>query len=569
MVEPKKHLKNAEGYEPTPDEKFLLKLNFNENLLGPSPKVIEAIRKISPSKINLYPAYNELSEAIARHRNVTTDMILPTNGADEALNYVINTFVEADENIVIASPYFLMNKIYARISNLNLREIEYKEKWVFPIDDIMAAIDEKTKLIIVTSPNSPTGEVISDEDLLRVIENSQNAMVMIDETYGSYANKSYAHLAQEYDNVVVVKSFSKDFGLAGLRLGYLISNPQNVNYIRTVSSPGNVNAIAAVAGVAALSDTKHIEFIKREIEKSKKYLVEALKDVVTIYPSETNFLLIDFGEKAQAVYERLLLNGIKVKMFNDGILKNHFRMTIPPPKYAKKVAETIKVKNLVVFDMDGVLVDVGNSYRLAVKKTFEHFSGQELATERIQDAKNQGGLNNDWDLTEYLLEQSGILIEKNLIIEKFQEFYFGKQGEGFIQNEELLICKNILKNLAKNHQLAIFTGRPRQEALFTLEFFGIKNFFSDVISMDDLDNDLQKPNPYGLFLLMSKLKPKHTYYIGDTIDDMQAATSAKVKGIGVLPPQDKSGGLKKLLKTNGAVVVLKNINDIVKLRELK
>ncbi|MDD3419852.1 MAG: aminotransferase class I/II-fold pyridoxal phosphate-dependent enzyme [Candidatus Gastranaerophilales bacterium] len=569
MVEPKKHLKEAVGYEPTLEEKYVMKLDFNENLIGPSPKVIEAIKKITADKINFYPAYQTLSNTLAEHNGVTADMILPTNGADEALCYIINTFVESDENIITASPYFLMNKIYARIPNATIKEIEYETKWEYPIDNVVDAIDEKTKLIIITTPNSPTGESISSENIERIITNAQNALVMIDETYGTYANKSYAHLARRYSNVAVIKSMSKDFAIAGLRLGYIISDKQNVNYIRSIASPCNVNTIATVAAIAAISDIKHIDMVKKEIQKSKEYLIKELSEIATVFPSETNFLLIDFGQKATAIYERLLMNGIKTKMFTDGILKNHFRLTIPPINQAKKLVEIIKVKNLIVFDMDGVLIDVGESYRLAVKKTFEYLSGKELPLEKIQEAKNLGGLNNDWDLTEYLLKQSNVEMDKRIIVDKFQEFYFGEKGEGLIQNEQLLICKNILKSLAKNHQLSVFTGRPKKEALFSLEHFGIKNLFSEIITMDDLDEDMQKPNPYGLFMIMSKLKPKNTFYLGDTIDDMQAAMGAKIHGIGVLPPQDKSKNLKKLLKSKGAMVVLNSVNDIIKFRELK
>jgi len=569
MVEPKKQLKNARGYEIPFEINCSMKLDFNENLIGPSPKVLDAIKKISLEQIKFYPTYLNLLEALGKYNDVSLDMILPTNGADEALNYVVSAFVDDDEHILSVTPSFEMTKIYARANSVEFKEIPYIEKWIYPIEEILSAIDDKTKIILVTTPNSPTGELISDENLQRIIDNARNALVLIDETYGTYANKTYVEVAQKYSNVAVIKSLSKDFAIAGLRLGYVISHSQNISYLRAIASPFNVNSIAAIAGIEALADTKHLELVKREVQKSKKFLTEALADVATVYPSETNFLCVDFGEKAEAVFERLLLNGIKTKLFKAGILKNHFRLTIPPLSQAKKLVDVINVKNLLVFDMDGVLIDVGNSYRLAIKKTFEYFSGQELAMERIQEAKNQGGLNNDWDLTEYLLEQSGILLEKNLIVDKFQEFYFGQTGEGFIQNEELLICKNILKNLAKNHQLAVFTGRPRQEALFTLEFFGIRNLFSEVVSMDDLDADLQKPNPYGLFCLMSKLKPRQTFYFGDTIDDMQAAVGAKVHGVGILAPKDKKGALKKLLKTNGAMVVLNNVNDIVKLRELK
>jgi histidinol-phosphate aminotransferase len=569
MVEPKKQLKDAIGYEPTLEEKYIMKLDFNENLIGPSPKVIEAIRKIDAEKVKFYPAYQTLTSALSKYNFVDGDMVLPTNGADEALCYIVNTFVESDENIVTASPYFLMNKIYARIPDAQIKEIEYTDKWEYPIYDVLSAIDDKTKLIIVTTPNSPTGELISDENLQKIIDNSKNALVMIDETYATYAGKSYAHLAKKYNNVAVIKSMSKDFALAGLRLGYIISDKQNINYIRAIASPCNVNAIASTAAIAALADTNHLEMVKREIKKSKEYLINELSDIATVYPSETNFLLVDFGEKATAIYERLLMNGIKTKMHTDGILKNHFRLTVPPLAQAKKLVEIIKVKNLIVFDMDGVLIDVGESYRLAVKKTYEYLSGKELQLETIQEAKNLGGLNNDWDLTEYLLNQSGVEMDKRIIIDKFQEFYFGENGEGLIQNEQLLICKNILKSLAKDHQLSVFTGRPKKEAIFSLEHFGIKHLFSEIITMDDLDDDLQKPNPYGLFMIMSKLKPKNTFYLGDTIDDMQAAMGAKIHGIGVLPPQDKSKELKKLLKSKGAMIVLNSVNEIIKFRELK
>ncbi|MEI8377674.1 MAG: aminotransferase class I/II-fold pyridoxal phosphate-dependent enzyme [bacterium] len=569
MVEPKKQLKNAIGYEPTSEKKYSMKLDFNENLIGPSPKVLDAIKKIDKETIMLYPAYESLTTAIAQYQGISQDMVLPTNGADEALNYIINTFVEPDENIVTVTPSFLMSKIYSRITGAEYREVEYQEKWVYPIDETLSAIDAKTKLIIVTTPNSPTGELVLDENLLKVIENAQNALVMIDETYASYANKSYVYLAKEYSNVAIIKSMSKDFAIAGLRLGYIISDRQNINYVRTIASPCNVNNIASIAAIAALSDRRHLEMVKSEIEKSKKYMIESLSDIATVYPSDANFLCIDFGDKAQAVYERLLLNNIKTKMYTEGILENHFRLTVPPLLQAKKLVDIIKPKNLIVFDMDGVLIDVGNSYRLAVKKTYEYFSGQELRIERIQEAKNLGGLNNDWDLTEYLLLEEGIILEKQFIIDKFQEFYFGENGEGLIQNEELLICKNILKSLAKNHHLAIFTGRPKKEAIFSLEYFGIKNLFSSIVTMDNLDEDLQKPNPYGLFMIMSKLKPKNVFYLGDTLDDMIAAHEAKVNAVGVLPPQDKTKNLKKLLKLNGAMVVLNNVNEVAKFRELR
>lgn len=569
MIKPKSQLINLKGYDADSICNYEIKLDSNENLIGPSKKVIEAIKKITPEKIKFYPNYCKLLDTLSKSYNVPIDYILPTNGGDEALSLVINTFVEPDENIVTVTPSFVMSKIYSRVCNVEFREIPYEEKWIYPIDNIINAIDEKTKIILVTSPNSPTGEVISDCDLQKIIDNAQNALVMIDATYSTYACKNYIPFAEQFDNVAVIKSFSKDLALAGLRLGCIITKPDHINAIKTIASPYSVNSLAAIAGVASLEDTEHLKKVQKEIAKSKEFLINGLKDLGIIYPSDSNFLCIDFGEKANAIYERLLAHGIKTKLHKDGVLKNHFRLTIPPLAIAKKVIDAIKKKNLVVFDMDGVLIDVEDSYRLAIQKTFEYFSSKPLSPEAIQEAKNQGGLNNDWDLTEYLLKKENITIEKSEIISKFQEIYFGKNGDGLIQNEKLLIGKNILKNLAKNNHLAIFTGRPKTEAMFSLDFFGIKDYFSEIITMDDLDQDLQKPNPYGIFMIMSRLNPVNTFYLGDTIDDILAAKGARAKAIGVLPPGDKSKNLKKLLKSNGAQIILKNINEIIKLKELK
>lgn len=572
MIKPKKQLQDVKGYDIPQEEGWKLKLDFNENLIGPSPKVLKAIKKIDPKKVQFYPAYNKLIDAICAYQNVPQSMVLPTNGADEALNYVVNTFVEPDENIITAVPTFIMSKVYSRITGAEFREIEYKEKWRYPVEDVISAIDKKTKLIVVTTPNSPTSELIEAEDLDRVIKAAPNAIVLIDETYASYAGVSYRDYAVQNDNVVVIKSLSKDFALAGLRCGYIVSNENNIAAIKTIANPYSVNAIAASAAVVAMQDVRYFEKVKNEIIEAKEIIERALEPVATVYPSDANFLCIDFGENAQIVYDRMIANGIKTKFYTDGMMKNHFRLTVPSKKQAKELLKVMKPEILVVFDVDGVLINVENSYRLATKKTYEYFSGIELDMYRIQEAKNQGGLNNDWDLTEYLLEQSGINIEKQSIIDKFQEFYFGQNNDGkggLIENEELLIDKNLLENLSEKHCLAVFTGRPKKEAEYSLEYFGIRKYFSAIITMDDLDASEQKPKPKGLFKIITRLQGKKVYYLGDTPDDMMCASSAMSNGIGVLPPQDKSSGLKKLLKSHGAMVVLDNVNEIAKLRELK
>ncbi len=563
MPKPKKQLENVIGYDhQLYVEDFAMKLDFNENPLGPSKKVVDAIKNINADEIKLYPAYGELISKIAEVNGVDTGMVLPTNGADEAICYLINTFLESDENIVTAVPTFVMSKIYSRISNCSYKEVPYKQKWVYPIEDILSAIDSKTKMVLVTSPNSPTADSIKREDLTRIVEKAKDALVVIDQTYGNYSDKNYIDFAKKYSNVAVVKSMSKDFALAGLRLGYVISDSANIDNIKKIFNPFSVNLIATKAGVAALNDVEHFERVKKEIIESKRIISEGLKGIATVYPSDANFLCVDFGKSWEFIYEKLLRNGIKVKVLHDKGAENHFRISMPSNADAKKLLASISPSKLMIFDIDGVLVDTSKSYRFAIKSSFEFFAKRELSFDEIQTAKNSGGLNNDWDLTEHLLLKEGISIPKQDIIDKFQEFYWGENGSGLIKNEELLIEKEKLEKLAKTFDLAIFTGRPRSEALFILKHFGIDHLFNPVITMDDLPSDRQKPYPDGILKIIEIARPTETFYLGDTPDDMMAAKSAKVKAIGILPPQDKSENLKKLMLNHQAMVILEDTNKI-------
>ena len=567
MVKPKKQLNGVSGYDhQLYIEDYKMKLDSNENLLGPSDKVVEVLKNITGDDVKFYPAYGELISTIARTNNVSEEMVLPTNGGDEAICYLLNTFLEEDENIVTAIPTFIMSKIYARISNSVYKEVPYKQKWIYPIDDVLASIDDKTKIVLITTPNSPTGDSISEDNLLKIIEKAktQNTLVMIDQTYGSYSDNNYVSFASKFDNVAIVRSMSKDFALAGLRLGYIISNAENINHVKKIFNPFSVNIIAAKAGVASLQDTTHFEFVRDEISRSKNIVAEGLKDLAIVYPSDGNFLCIDFKERAPYIYKKLLKHGIKVKFMHDGLVKNCFRVSMPSNKDAQGLVDVIKESpKLIIFDIDGVLVDTSKSYRMAIKSTFAFFAKKELSFDKIREAKNLGGLNNDWDLTEYLLQEEGLRIPKQTIVDKFQSLYFGHGGDGLIRNESLLISKEKLEELSTNFDLAIFTGRPRVEAEFILKYFGIYDLFSPIITMDDLPENRQKPYPDGILKIVDVVQPSETYYLGDTQDDMLAAKTAEVKGIGILPPQDKSETLKQLMSNHQPVVILDNTKDII------
>ncbi len=228
--------------------------------------------------------------------------------------------------------------------------------------------------------------------------------------------------------------------------------------------------------------------------------------------------------------------------------------------------EKLKIET-ILFDIDGVLVDVSQSYRRAAVITAEFFTGDNIKIEETQELKELGGYNNDWDLTEGLIKRRGKNIEKQKIIDKFQEYYLGTETEkGLIENEQWLLNKEILKELSKKFLIGIITGRPREEAIIALNVARVKEFFPVIIAMEDVEKG--KPDPSGINMAMEQLGNKNAIYIGDAADDMRAAKNAGIIGIGCIPPGN-NGSVRKVLERVGAKIVLEKVDEIKDVIEWK
>lgn len=565
MLKAKKSVENMAGYYvPMYEKEWDIKIDSNENNYGPSPKVINAIKNCNYKNISFYPFYGELSKKIADFYGFNINNIKVTNGADEAIQGIIQTYMENGESLLTVDISFEMPVIYSKIQNGNVIQVPYKEKWKFPIEEFLKALNNNNvKIVYIASPNNPTGSVIEENDLIKIIDNAENKVIIIDETYANYAKTSYKEYAKKYQNVFIVRSFSKDFALAGMRLGCIISNEENINNLKKVISPYSVNSFAMIAGITSLDDANYFYSIREEIIQSREFLSNFFKELgAVVYTSYANFILADFKNKAEYVYNKLKQANISVKLFKKGsLLENHLRVSIPTKQGIEKIKEVLKIKPSLVFDMDGVLIDARNSYRVAVQKTFEKFSGKTITFEDIQTAKNQGGLNNDWDLTQYFLKKEGINIEYEKIVETFNNFYWN-DGNGLINDENSLFDRNLFLELKKYYNISIFTGRLRHEAQFAIEKYKMENIFYPVITTGDIPENCGKPNPYGLNLTKEITISNKYYYFGDTPDDIRAANAAGFIAIGVLPPQDKSEKLKEILFSVGAKYVLNSVNDI-------
>jgi len=565
MIQIKESVQKIQPYKPPLENRAAaLKFDFNENTLGPSPKVIQTLKKTKRNFISTYPEYKKLTKKISEYCNLKSSNIIPTNGSDEALKLAIDCIVGKNDEVIIISPTFQMFKFYAQTTGGRIVNLRYNGNLSFPTEKVLKSINNRTKLVILCNPNNPTGTIIPNKDIRKIAEKAKNAAILVDEAYYEFSNQSAIKLLKKFKNIIITRTFSKAFGLAGLRLGYLIGNENLIKLLNRARAPYSVNSLAVKCGLAALDDLEYMKNYVLEVNESKQALYKFLKKKkIEFCKSKANFVLMKFGKQKNYISEQLKKTKILVRdVSKQPLLEGYLRInvgTIKQTKYFIKELNKILSKPLIVFDLDGIIIDVDNSYREAIKKTVGFFTGKPATNKEIQELKNTGKFNNDWALSKELIKKKGKKVELNQVIKKFQEYYLGESYNGLIENEKLLIKKETLERLSENYRLAVLTGRPKDETEFTMKRNKIAGYFVQIITLNELKEKL-KPNPFGLNLLLSEFKTKNAYYLGDSLEDILAAKKARIKSIGFVKKNRE--GLRDLMKKNKADILLNDINEI-------
>ena len=324
-----------------------LRLDFNENTVGCSPRVLDRLRKISFEDLARYPEKAFAEKKMAEFLGVTDAELLLTNGTDEAIHLLCQTYLEAGDEGLIVVPTYSMYRIYMMAASANVICVPMGANFEFPFSALRDVITDRTRLIAIANPNNPTGTLAPLDQLLALARFAPQAAVLIDEAYFEFCGKSALAESREYPNIFVARTFSKAYGLAGLRVGALIGDVDQLAAVRRVSSPYNVNQIALACLPVALEDREFVQNYVSEILESRTRLQGALRAAgIPNWPSEANFVLMrvgSTGDDARHFTERMRSHGILVRDRSaDYGCEGCVRITLGPRKHTDKLLDALQ-----------------------------------------------------------------------------------------------------------------------------------------------------------------------------------------------------------------------------------
>jgi histidinol-phosphate aminotransferase len=301
-------IKMAPYAPPTGGRAGKLRLDFNENTVGCSPRIIEFLKQqLSVEGLAVYPDYGHVRPALAEFFRVLPDELLLTNGTDEAIQVLINTYIDDGDDVLLLHPSYAMYRFYAEVAGASIREIPYRgDTLQFPLEELLEAITPSTRAVLIANPNNPTGTAASLEGIEKILRRARKAVVLIDEAYYEFCGISALDLIGEHPNLFVSRTFSKVYGMAAMRLGVLFSQAGNVAFLHKAQSPYSVNALAALAAQEAVRDTAYIENYVTEALAARELLAVGLERLGIDYiPSQGNFLLMRAGKRSIEIRDAL------------------------------------------------------------------------------------------------------------------------------------------------------------------------------------------------------------------------------------------------------------------------
>ena len=324
-------------YHPPLGSRDALRLDFNENTLACSPRVKETLGKISAGTLTRYPEREPVEALVASHLGLEPAQVALTNGVDEAIHVLFEAFLDDGDELLLPVPTYTMYEVYASSTDARVVPVLAGDDLAFPYERLLAAIKPQTKIIAIANPNSPSGTVATREQLIEVARRAPQAVVLVDEAYFHFHGETVMDLVGTIPNLMVARTFSKAYGLAGLRLGLLAGPVELMKWIRRVLSPYSVNSLALACLPPALEDQPYIDWYVSEVLAARTEFEAALDaQKILRWPSRANFILVDIGPQHAEFVRRMKAAGVLVRdRSNDPGCEGRVRITMGPREQMK------------------------------------------------------------------------------------------------------------------------------------------------------------------------------------------------------------------------------------------
>ena len=314
MLSARRAVREMREYHPPLAGREGLRLDFNENTEGCSPRVLARIREITAEELARYPERAPVEALVAGHLGLAAEQVLLTNGVDEAIHLLCEAYLEPSNEVIVVTPTFSMYEIFAEATGAKVVRVQCGEDLQFPFGKTLRAITPATRLIAVASPNNPTGSVATRDQLLAIADAAPGSAVLVDEAYYDFHGKAVLSDVVGQPNLFVARTFSKAYGLAGLRIGILAGPRDQMPMVRRVSSPYSVNSVALVALPVALRDTAFVASYVEEVKVGRLRLEQELTLAgIQWWPSAANFMLMKIGQRHREFVSAMRQRGILVR----------------------------------------------------------------------------------------------------------------------------------------------------------------------------------------------------------------------------------------------------------------
>jgi histidinol-phosphate aminotransferase len=344
MLEARSAVRNVHAYRPPLAGREGLRLDFNESTVGCSPRVLARLRALDAETLARYPEREPVEREVAEFLRLDAAQLLLTNGVDEGIHLLCATYLETGDEALIVVPTFAMYSIFAAGMGARVVEIRAGENFAFPLESLLARISSRTRLIAVANPNNPTGAAVGREILLQVAKAAPQAAVLVDEAYFEFHGETVLDRVGDLPNLFVARTFSKAYGLAGLRIGILAGDERQIAMVRRAASPYNVNAAALAVLAEALRDQEYVERYAAEVRRNREVLQRELGELgLRYWPSRANFVLVRVGENHAEFVQAFRRRGILVRDRNsDPGCEGCVRLTVGSDEHTRTLIAALK-----------------------------------------------------------------------------------------------------------------------------------------------------------------------------------------------------------------------------------